>query len=145
MRLMPALTSLWLTLHPDHAKYVYRGSLYLRVNKAIYGLHDARFDFYICLVASFLLSSGYVRSDSDPCLFIRFESWSNFIFIATFVVLGKGPSLSSFAYILHSKFRDITHFSGDIIQFLFMTCKRDRPNRSVSISQDQYSHDLLAE
>jgi len=61
MRLVPALTSLWLTLHPDHAQYVHRGSLYLRVNKAIYGLRNASFEFHIYL-ASFLLSSGYVRS-----------------------------------------------------------------------------------
>ena len=148
MLLVPALTTLWLTLHPDHRQYVYRGSLYLRVNKAIYGLRDACFDFYICM-ASFLLSSGFIRSDSDPCLFIRFDSWSNLIFIATWVddlfVVGKGPSFSSFADVLRSKFRDITHSSGDFIQFLGRTCKCIRLRRSVSISQVEYIHDLLAD
>eukprot|EP01042_Synura_sphagnicola_P002934 gene2934-3594_t len=148
MRLIPSLTTLWLTLHPEHTQYVHNGALFFKVNKAIYGLKDAGFDFYVYL-SSYLLSRGYGRSESDPCLFLQFLSWDNLIYIATWVddlfVVGRGALFDEFSDVLRVKFTNFTCSNSDAITFLGMSCKRDRSSRHVSISQSTYITDLLQE
>ena len=141
-----ASLSVWLTLHPEHTQYVHNGALFFKVNKAIYGLKDAGFDFYVYL-SSYLLSRGYGRSESDPCLFLQFLSWDNLIYIATWVddlfVVGRGALFDEFSDVLRVKFTNFTCSSSDAITFLGMSCKRDRSSRHVSISQSTYITDLL--
>jgi len=146
MKLSPTLTTIWLSLHPEHRSLMYKGCLYFKIQKAIYGLKDAGFDFYVYL-STFLTDSGYTRSEADDCLFIKFHSWSNFVFIITHVddilVVGKGFAYNEFGDTIKLKFPDIKQHGGDVITFLGITCKRQRSTNTVLLSQYKYIEDLL--
>ena len=146
IKLSPTLTTLWLSIHPEHRSLVYKGCLYCEIKKAIYGLKDAGFDFYMFL-SSFLTDSGYTRSKADDCLFVKFHSWTNFVFIITHVddilVVGKGLAYIEFGDTIKLKFPDIKQRGGDTITFLGITCKRQRSIFTVILSQYKYIEDLL--
>ena len=116
------------------------------IQKGIYGLKDAGFDFHVYL-ATFLNDSGYNCSEADDCLFIKFQSWTNFVFIITHVddilIVGKGLAYIEFGDTIKRKFPDIKQHDDDIITFLGITCKRQRSTNTVIMSQYKYIENLL--
>jgi hypothetical protein len=119
----------------------------VRLHKAIYGLKQAR-ELWFRLLAEYLGSMGFEKSTSDTCLFIRLESDGSRTFIMAYVddlilVAPNRRRISELKASLEKRFT-MKH-QGDLSQFLGMTFKRDRENRTLTIDQSVYARAVVAE
>jgi hypothetical protein len=117
-----------------------------RLLRSLYGLKQAG-RVWSKLLYSVLVSMGFQRVQSDHGLYI-FHRDGVKIFMPVFVdditLAGKDPSkLDSVIQELskHFKLRDL----GPTTQLLGIEIHRDRPNRSLSLSQSQFITNLLTE
>jgi hypothetical protein len=120
-------------------------NLVFRHHKPLYGLRQSprkwneKFD-------SFLTKFGLVRSDVDPCIYYsRSDNPNDFIVIGIWVDDGLIASRST------TKVRAIieflkTHFemtSGPANSFIGLEVSRDRPNKTIYVTQSRYIQVLL--
>jgi hypothetical protein len=148
MKLTKRLTALWIELHPEDAQYVHTdGCLYVELLKALYGLKDSGAEWYHYL-NDFLHLHGFITCDSDPCMYMKRLSDTDFAYVLTHVddlfVVGLGATFQSFGRLLTDKFKDIATQLGDTFTYLGMSIRRDRPARAMTISQRPYIVTMLA-
>ena len=115
-----------------------------RLIRPIYGLKQAAKEWFDTMVPS-ITDFGFKQSTADPCLFIRFEN-DELATIVTqvddFSIAADDLSLmTEIKKHLGSKFkiRDL----GELKWFLGLQVTRDRPNRSLTISQSAYIISVL--
>ena len=149
MRLSRALTNQWLRRHPDHASFVHTDNcLYVRLDKALYGLKDSGYAWFVHL-DEYLHSIGFVTSSSDRCMYIMRKSATNFVYVLTHVddllVVGLGECFTSFPDTLRKTFPDFTHQTSDTFTYLGMSVKRDRTNNAIMINQSAYIAAMVKE
>lgn len=78
-------TAAYQNLAPEIKNYQSnRGDLYVKINKAVYGLSESALDWYKEL-SDTLIAAGFVRSDTDRCLFAKFEGTRNVVTVVTHV------------------------------------------------------------
>ena len=147
MRLSKALTTQWLKRHPEHAHLVHTdGCLYVRLDKALYGLKDSSYAWFVHL-DNYLHSLGFTTSESDRCMYILRKSDTNFVYVLTHVddlfVVGMGECFTTFPDILRKTFPDFSHQTSDKFSYLGMSVERDRAARKVSINQSAYITSML--
>ena len=147
MKLSPKLTALWIELHPEDAPLVHSdGYLYVALNKALYGLMDSGHVWYKFL-DKFLHSHGYIASESDPCLYVKWVSVTDFAFIMTHVddlfVTGLGVSFTAFPSVLAVTFPEFTSQFSDKFSYLGMSISREKSTNTVRIHQRPYIVSLL--
>ena len=147
MRLPPKLAALWVKLHPEDARLLHSdGSLYVILDKALYGLKDSGHEWYVHLSA-FLRSHGFLPSESDPCLYLKWKSPTDFCYVLTHVddllVVGLGASLTEFPQLLDATFPEYSSQLGDQLTYLGMSINRDRSTNTVRIHQRPYIVTIL--
>ncbi len=148
MRLTPRLTALWVELHPEDAKFVHTdGCLYVIVLKALYGLKDSGAEWFHHL-NNFLHSHGYETCDSDPCLYKKFVSATDFAYVLTHVddlfLVGVGDTFASFGELLVDAFKNVASQLTDNFTYLGMAIRRNRPEHAMTICQRSYIVTMLA-
>ena len=146
MKLTARLTALWIAKHPDDAKLVHKGCLYVLLNKALYGLEDSGRLWYDYLT-TFLLSIGFVICQSDPCLYCKWLSPNNFAYVLTHVddllLVGLGPAFNNFKGLLAGSFPYFTQQIKATFSYLGMTVIRDYDQHSLTINQRSYIATML--
>ena len=118
-----------------------------RIEKYIYGLPDSGRAYYQAY-AKLLVDSGYVKSKSDPCLFLKFSSSSEdriYIWVHvddTFVAATTTDLLDEFETVVKSQFKITVKSDVDLylgIHFDYL------PNGDVKITQPKLLQGLLEE
>jgi hypothetical protein len=138
MKLTPRLTALWIEIHPEHAQYVHEdGCLYVELLKALYGLKDSGAEWFHYL-NEFLHRHGFISQQSDPCLYCKRVSATDFAYVLTHVddlfLVGLGQTFLTFGRVLATSFPDVTTQLSDTFTYLGMGIVRDRANHAVLIS-----------
>ena len=122
--------------HPDYV---------CKLNKCLYGLKQSAKCWNELLDRHFI-ENGYTKADADGCLYIKVASGSfvimgvyvdDFIPVSNNVELMKAEKAA-----LAEKFELVDN--GNIDYFLKMAITRDRPNRTLMISQPNYVETILA-
>jgi hypothetical protein len=146
MWLSERLTALWLLRHPEDRPKVHRNRLYVLLLRALYGLKDSGRLWYDYLTA-FLLRHGFVISESDPCLYLRYVSATNFCYVLTHVddllVLGLGVCFTSFKDTLAETFPEFSSKFSNTFAYLGMTIIRKPEEHAVTINQRSYIQTML--
>jgi len=115
-----------------------------RLNKALYGLKQAPRQWYAKIHDYLTRSLEFKSSMNDPCLYIRKTS-SQILIIALYVddLLIIGNSISEIAKIkLEFRKRFEMKDLGSVLM-LGIEIRRDRSNRKLSISQNEYCKNVL--
>ena len=146
MWLSERLTALWLLRHPEDRPKIHRNRLYVLLLRALYGLKDSGRLWYDYLTA-FLLRHGFVISESDPCLYLRYVSATNFCYVLTHVddllVLGLGVCFTSFKDTLAETFPEFSSKFSNTFAYLGMTIIRKPEEHAVTINQRSYIQTML--
>ena len=130
-------------IDPNRPNYV------CRLNKSIYGLKQSA-RCWNCTLDEFLTSSGYRRSAADECIYIKQIKNSNskisFVILAVYVddmlpVSNDIDFLNAEKKSLCDRF-EMTD-QGEIHCILGMSIMRDRQNRTMYISQQNYAEGIL--
>ena len=139
-------TPLYLTLAPEVSKAcgLPVGATY-RVRKYLYGLPDSGRAYYKGY-SSHLIENGYMRSISDPCLFLKFhENERTYIWIHvddTFVASTSSAELVLLQDVLRKKY-EIT-YNADVSSFLGIHIEK-RENGDCLLSQPKLLKELFEE
>ena len=147
MRLSKALTAQWIKRHPEHTHLVHTdGCLYVRLDKALYGLKDSGYAWFVHL-DNYLHSIGFTTSSCDRCMYFIRKSPTNFVYVLTHVddlfVVGLGECFTSFPDTLRKTFPDFSHQTSDTFTYLGMSVRRDRAKCKVTINQSAYITSML--
>ena len=147
MRLSKALTAQWIKRHPEHTHLVHTdGCLYVRLDKALYGLKDSGYAWFVHL-DNYLHSIGFTTSSCDRCMYFIRKSPTNFVYVLTNVddlfVVGLGECFTSFPDTLRKTFPDFSHQTSDTFTYLGMSVRRDRAKCKVTINQSAYITSML--
>ena len=71
MRLPKECIDIWCKLNNiDRNEYIHNDNIYVKLNKALYGLRQSSVLWYNTLI-SFLKVNGYQQSNIDPCVLIK--------------------------------------------------------------------------
>jgi hypothetical protein len=114
-----------------------------KLRKALYGLKQSPRVWYFTLT-TYLESLGFKPLTSDNCIF--FDSKGNYIAIFVDDLLIIGPSLADINDI-KAKLNERFHMTdlGPCKYYLGMEVTRDRPNRTLKLSQRGYIEKVLRE
>jgi hypothetical protein len=134
-------------MHPEDAQFLHSdGTLYVELQKALYGLKDSGYEWYVHLSA-FLHSQGFTTSESDPCLYCKWRSPTDFCYVLTHVddlmVVGLGQSFDEFPTVLDGTFPESSVQSGNEFTYLGMSLKRGPEEHTSRIHQIPYITTLL--
>ena len=116
----------------------------LLLQKALYGLKQAG-RVWSKILADTLTKMGFTQIKSDPSVYVFLRDSFRIIipvFVDDMTIISKSkPAIQDFIKGLstHSKLRDL----GSTTQLLGFKVERDRPSRTISLSQRQYILDML--
>lgn len=130
---------------PSHEQFTPDGKcLYCLLLKAIYGLKQGSCQWYLSQVMKQL---GFKKVRSKPCVY-SYEQQNNRVIVSNYVddVHIASKSTASQQQVKdnlskHFKLRDL----GPSKWFLGIHISRDRPNKTLRLSQHQYCIDMLEE
>ena len=146
IKLSPAVANNWVELRPEDKKLLYRGCLYAKLKKCIYGLKEAAYEFYV-LLSTFLISIGFIKSEADECLYYLHEDDENYLYVITHVddllAVGLGRTFHYLETRIEERFGTPDIQFGNKLFYLGMTVERDRNLKTSSISQHGCIEDLL--
>ena len=120
----------------------------LLLNKALYGLKQASREWWLEL-NKFLNSLGYYASELDECLYMKVVNGQR-IYLALYVddTISMYPTNLEQVW-LEDKAKIAAKYAikdlGDCQWILHMELKRDRPNRTITLTQKAYIEKVLAE
>lgn len=118
--------------------------LVVRLRRSLYGLKQAGREWHILLTDT-LKSWGFAQSKIDVCLFTYARGSSRLwivVWVDDCVIMDSDPVLrAEFVTWLSDRFP--VEDKGDLEWVLHIKILRDRPNRSISLSQELYVRDLL--
>ena len=115
-----------------------------RLKKALYGLRQASRAWYQTLKQT-LADLGFVPSAADPCVFVKFDSDGRLVaaFYVDDCLAGARTELELDQLVVlidsHFRVKDL----GEPDTFLGMSVTRDRPARTLKLSQETYTRNLL--
>ena len=116
-----------------------------KLNKGLYGLKQAA-RCWNATIDKYLVDSGYVKCSGDACIYLKFKD-DKFVIMGVYVddVI---PVSNDTEFMISEKRAICEEFemvdNGEIDYFLGMTIKRDREQRTLSISQPNYIETVLA-
>ena len=123
----------------DHPDYV------CKLNKCLYGLKQSAKCWNELLDRHFI-ENGYTRADADGCVYVKTVSGSFMImgvYVDDFIPISNDPEMmKTEKAALSAKFEIVDN--GNISYFLRMLIKRDRENRTLTISQPNYVDTILS-
>lgn len=118
--------------------------LVVRLRRSLYGLKQAGREWHV-LLTSTLREWGFVQSTIDVCLFTYKRGQSVLVMVVWVddcVIADNDPSLrAEFVQWLETKFP--VDDKGELHWVLHVKVERDRPGRTISLSQELYVRDLL--
>ena len=92
------------------------------------------------------IENGYTRADADGCVYVKTVSGSFMImgvYVDDFIPISNDPEMmKTEKAALSAKFEIVDN--GNISYFLRMLIKRDRENRTLTISQPNYVDTILS-
>ena len=146
MKLTGRFLALWLQLHPEDAGLVQNNCLYVLLNKALYGLKDSGKVWYDYLSA-FLHRNGFTTSTSDPCMYMKYVSPTDCVYVLTHVddlfVTGLRATFTTFGDVLATTFKEFTCKTGATFSYLGMSIARNVTAFAVTINQRPYITTML--
>ncbi|KAI7965543.1 hypothetical protein MJO29_001291 [Puccinia striiformis f. sp. tritici] len=115
----------------------------LKLQKSLYGLKQSPRCWYKAL-KDFFTSINFAPATVDPCLFIH-QDPSKFccVFIHVDDLIIIGPDVEFFKKQIKARFE--MEDLGECNWVLGMRVTRDRPNRTLTLSQDRYIREILEE
>lgn len=118
--------------------------LVVRLRRSLYGLKQAGREWHL-LLTSTLLEWGFTQSKIDVCLF-TFKRGQSVLLMVVWVddcvMADNDPSLrAEFVKWLETRFP--VDDKGELHWVLHVKVNRDRPNRTISLSQELYVQDLM--
>jgi hypothetical protein len=124
------------------------GHTALKLNRALYGLKQASREWWLDIDA-FLNSLGYKSSGLDECLYVKIIDGKR-IYITLYVDDTLAIYPKSLEHIwLEDKAKLATKYAikdiGECTWILHMELKRDRPNRTITLTQKAYIEKVLDE
>lgn len=117
-----------------------------KLNKALYGLKQAPRQWYAKIHDYLVNDLDFTSSTNDPCLYIK-KSSSEILFIALYVddLLLVGTSKSKIDFVKGEfKKRFEMKDLGPVKVMLGIQISRDRPNRKLFISKQEYIEQILS-
>ena len=119
--------------------------LVCKLRRSLYGLKQAGREWAM-LFSEFLIAWGFTRSAVDPCLYV-FADGSYILWVLIYVDDGllldnHSPLRKRFVDDLSARFP--TEDKGELEWMLNVSIARDRPNRTIVLSQQLYINDLVA-
>ncbi len=126
---------------PDHLK---EKDLVCKVQKGIYGLKQSP-RLWNKTIDSFMASSRFHKTDSDPCLYTR-SSGSEMLYVALYVddLVITGTSLATIlAFKTELKMRFNMKDLGESSFCLGMEIQQRHSEGSITLSQSKYSREIL--
>lgn len=123
----------------------YDAATVLKLNKSLYGLKQSPRLFNQAL-DRWLRSVGLSPTTADPCVYIRRRNDRSFLMLSVHVddqliACNTVDELEEFKLALHKQFECTD--TGDVNYFLGFNVYRDRPARTLYISQEHYITSLL--
>lgn len=115
----------------------------VKLLKSLYGLKQASNIFY-SLLSELLDKLGATPTIHDPCVFVHYNEATNklmivIIWVDDIVFTGDDTDLiESTITSLRDAFDKITSYDGDIKRYVGMNICRDRVQRVMTLSQDEY-------
>jgi hypothetical protein len=136
---------IYTNLYPETKKFVSNGKLFVKLNKALYGLKESAYLWYEHMKAS-LLRIGFVQSQSDQCLFtwkgrglVYAVLWVDDLFIAS----EFDSDLKDVNDGLFKEYGDDLKIkTGNKVEYLGMDIEINS-DKSVSVTQTGYVDELL--
>ncbi|CAI7853342.1 unnamed protein product [Closterium sp. NIES-54] len=117
-----------------------------RLHKSLYGLKQAPRVWYHALESA-LLAQGFEQSEYDPALYILHTKVHQVLWLIVYVddILMVSGSLSLLTHIKGMLTKEFVMTDmGEPSYYLGMNIIRDRPSRSLFLSQEQYIHKVLS-
>ena len=118
---------------------------FMQLKKCIYGIKQAAYAFREHSDAS-LKSIGFKPTRADPCIYIKRKSSTDFVMACIHVddigFAGTSTALVDKTIVDLSKLYDLT-IQPDMSSYLGMNISRDRPNRTMYVSQPGYLDTIL--
>ena len=115
----------------------------LKLQKSLYGLKQSPRCWYKAL-SDFFESIGFLPAIIDPCLFYHQDpSRPCFVFVHVDDLVIMGPNVNFLKDKIKSRFE--MEDMGECKYVLGMRVKRDRVNRTITLSQDRYAREILEE
>jgi hypothetical protein len=116
------------------------GSIHVELNKALYGLKTAGKEWYN-LLSRKLISWGFIRSNYDPCMFIKGTTVIA-VYVDDLLILDADTrKIDEIQDLLRKEFKEITVKTGPKISFLGMTIEKQECGDYV-ISQQAYAEEI---
>jgi hypothetical protein len=135
---------------PDGFKADHSGDYVLKLNKALYGIHQAPREWYL-LVTKFLVEVlGFTQCVCDPCLFFKRSRSNHIMLLAMFVDdYQAGVAKEDKAEWIELKLKFMKRFKssdkGETKLMLGMRITRDRTNRTINLDQEVYTTKKIEE
>ena len=119
--------------------------LVCKLRRSLYGLKQAGREWAM-LFSGFLISWGFTRSAVDPCLYV-FAVGLHVLWVLIYVDDGllldnHSPLRKRFVDDLSARFP--TEDKGELEWMLNVSITRDRPRRTITLSQQLYINDLVS-
>ncbi|CAI7747285.1 unnamed protein product [Closterium sp. NIES-53] len=117
-----------------------------RLHKSLYGLKQAPRVWYHALESA-LLAQGFTQSEYDPALYILHTKVHQVLWFIVYVddILMVSGSLSLLTHIKGMLTKEFVMTDmGEPLYYLGMNIIRDRPSRSLFLSQERYIHKVLS-
>ena len=124
----------FLEQRPEWEKYIckgygpkkrHAGSMFLVIQKALYGLLESGLIWYDHIVES-LLSFGYLQSASDPCVFHDGKGSSLILYVDDLLILAKNKAAQDdIVKKIRDKYTTLTHTEGEKLDYLNMAIVRE--------------------
>ncbi|CAI7862087.1 unnamed protein product [Closterium sp. NIES-53] len=117
-----------------------------RLHKSLYGLKQAPRVWYLALESA-LLAQGFTQSEYDPALYTLHTKVHQVLWLIVYVddILMVSGSLSLLTHIKGMLTKEFVMTGmGEPSYYLGMNIIRDRPSRSLFLSQERYIHKVLS-
>jgi hypothetical protein len=149
MRLPKECIDIWCKLNNiDRNEYIHNDNIYVKLNKALYGLRQSSVLWYNTLI-SFLKVNGYQQSNIDPCVLIKRNGPEEFTIIAIYVddlliVSTHESNLNDLQSKFEAQYGKISYQQGPKISFLSMLISQSSDRTVITVDQDNYISSVLS-
>jgi hypothetical protein len=112
-----------------------------QLKKALYGLKQASREWYKKLSGELNFSLGFTRIQANCCIFYKNVNGHHLI-IGVYIYLGDNLIVSDWPDLVAQTKKDLSSrfkmYLGEVHWILNKEVTRDRPNRTIRLSQAQY-------
>ena len=126
--------------------YTYRGCRYVLLNKTLYGLVQAAFEWYMMFCRCMIEKFGFIRNLAEPCLIMKFDaktSMSCMILFHVDNVMTACNQLRYVKYLIAKVKHDFTLSFANSESLLGIAVLYDLQNRQIKFHQISYILSLV--